>query len=90
MGQPDALCLYTLDSHRLSCAEAKTHFFVTLLPALFVMIAFVSIFLLVSKQALGLQSVVAYTGSVIILVLALVWFLLGTPSISVIIKYLKK
>lgn len=33
-----------------------------------------STFLLVSKQALGLQSVVAYTGSVIILVLALVWF----------------
>ena len=33
-----------------------------------------STFLLISKQALGLQYTVAYTGSIIILVLALVWF----------------
>ena len=67
------LSVFTLWTLTVYLVQKQKPFFVTLLPALFMTVV-CSTFLLVSKQALGLQSVVAYTGSVIILVLALVWF----------------
>ena len=45
----------------------------TLVPALFMTVV-CSTFLLVSPMAFALSEPVAYTGSVIILVVALVWF----------------
>ena len=68
------LSVFTLWTLTVYLVQRQKPFIVTLVPALFMTVV-CSTFLLISKQALGLQSTVAYTGSIIILVLALVWFL---------------
>ena len=67
------LSVFTLWTLTVYLVQRQKPFIVTLVPALFMTVV-CSTFLLISKQALGLQSTVAYTGSIIILVLALVWF----------------
>ena len=67
------LSVFTLWTLTVYLVQRQKPFIVTLVPALFMTVV-CSTFLLISKQALGLQSTVAYTGSIIIPVLALVWF----------------
>ena len=67
------LSVFTLWTLTVYLVQRKKPFVVTLVPALFMTVV-CSTFLLVSKQALGLQATVAYTGCVIVLVVALVWF----------------
>lgn len=67
------LSVFTLWTLTVYLVQRKKPFVITLIPALFMTVV-CSTFLLISKQALGLESTVAYTGSVIILVVALVWF----------------
>lgn len=67
------LSVFTLWTLTVYLVQRQKPFIVTLVPALFMTVV-CSTFLLISKQAFGLQSTVAYTGSIIILVLALVWF----------------
>ena len=67
------LSVLTLWTLTVYLVENKKPFVVTLVPALFMTVV-CSTFLLVSKQALGLQETMAYTGSCLILVVALVWF----------------
>ena len=63
----------TVVSTKESAKPAKKPFWMTLIPALFMTVV-CSTFLLISKQAFGLNPTVAYTGSVIVLVVAVAWF----------------
>ena len=65
--------MFTLWTLTVYLVQKKKPFIITLVPALFMTVV-CSTFLLVSKQALGLEEGLAYTGSVIVLVVALVWF----------------
>lgn len=67
------LSVFTLWTLTVFMVQHHKPFVITLVPALFMTVV-CSTFLLVSKQALGLQSTLAYTGSVVVLVVALVWF----------------
>ena len=67
------LSVFTLWTLTVYLVQQHKPFIITLIPALF-MTVICSTFLLVSKQAFGLQDTVAYTGSGIVLVIALVWF----------------
>lgn len=67
------LAVFTLWTITVYLAENKKPFWVTLIPALFMTVV-CSTFLLISKQAFGLSSVVSYTGSVIVLLVAVAWF----------------
>ena len=67
------LSVFTLWTLTVYLVQKKKPFIITLVPALFMTVV-CSTFLLVSKQALGLEEGLAYTGSVIVLVVALVWF----------------
>ena len=67
------LSIFTLWTITVYLVQRNKPFVITLIPALFMTVV-CSTFLLVSKQALGLQESVAYTGSVVVLVVALVWF----------------
>ena len=68
------LSVFTLWTLTVYLVQKKKPFVMTLVPALF-MTVICSTFLLISPTALALSESVAYTGSVIILVIALVWFL---------------
>ena len=67
------LSVFTLWTLTVFLVQSKKPFIITLVPALFMTVV-CSTFLLVSKQAFGLEPTIAYTGSVIVLVIALVWF----------------
>ena len=67
------LSVFTLWTLTVYLVQKHKPFIITLVPALFMTVV-CSTFLLVSKQALGLQDGIAYTGSIIVLVVALVWF----------------
>ena len=67
------LSVFTLWTLTVYMVQQKKPFVITLVPALFMTVV-CSTFLLVSPQALGLKGVLGYSGSVIILVVALVWF----------------
>ena len=68
------LSVFTLWTLTVYLVQQKKPFLMTLVPALF-MTVICSTFLLISPTALALGESLAYTGSVIILVIALVWFL---------------
>ena len=68
------LSVFTLWTLTVYLVQQKKPFVMTLVPALF-MTVICSTFLLISPTALALGESLAYTGSVIILVIALVWFL---------------
>ena len=68
------LSIFTLWTLTVYLVQSKKPFWVTLVPALFMTVV-CSTFLLISNQALGLRSGIAYTGSVVVLVVALVWFM---------------
>ena len=67
------LSVFTLWTLTVYLVQKDKPFVMTLIPALFMTVV-CSTFLLVSKQAFGLQEGIAYTGSVVVLVVALVWF----------------
>ena len=67
------LSVFTLWTLTVYLVQRKKPFIITLVPAL-LMTVVCSTFLLLSPMALALSEPVAYTGSVIILVVALVWF----------------
>ncbi len=67
------LSVFTLWTLTVYMVQQKKPFVITLVPAVFMTVV-CSTFLLVSPQALGLNGVLGYSGSVIILVVALVWF----------------
>lgn len=67
------LSVFTLWTITVYLVRQKKPFIITLVPALFMTVV-CSTFLLVSPQALGLDGTLGYSGSVIILVVALVWF----------------
>ncbi len=67
------LSVFTLWTLTVYMVQQKKSFVITLIPALFMTVV-CSTFLLVSPQALGLKGALGYTGSIVILVLALVWF----------------
>ena len=67
------LAVFTLWTITVYLAENKKPFWVTLIPALFMTVV-CSTFLLISKQAFGLSPVVSYTGSVVVLLVAVAWF----------------
>ena len=67
------LSVFTLWTITVYLVQQKKPFIITLVPALFMTVV-CSTFLLVSPQALGLDGTLGYSGSVIILVVALVWF----------------
>lgn len=68
-----ALSVFTLWMLTVYLVQRKKPFVITLVPALF-MTVICSSFLIISPSALGVVGPVAYVGSVIVLVLALVWF----------------
>ena len=67
------LSVFTLWTITVYLVQQKKPFIITLVPALFMTVV-CSTFLLVSPQALGLGGTLGYSGSIIILVVALVWF----------------
>jgi len=67
------LSVFTLWTLTVYMVQKHKPFIITLIPALFMTVV-CSTFLLVSKQAFGLQEGIAYTGSIIVLIVALVWF----------------
>ena len=67
------MSVFTLWTITVYLVQQRKPFIVTLIPALFMTVV-CSTFLLISQQAFGLQPMVAYTGSVVVLVAALVWF----------------
>ncbi len=68
------LSVFTLWTITVFLVLKKKNFYITLIPALFMTVV-CSTFLLISKQAFGLDATISYTGSAIVLVIALVWFL---------------
>ena len=67
------LSVFTLWIITVYLVQQKKPFIITLVPALFMTVV-CSTFLLISPQALGLDGTLGYSGCVIILVVALVWF----------------
>ncbi len=67
------MAVFTLWTITVYLARWRKPFVLTLVPAVF-MTVISATFLLVSQQAFGLQSAIAYTGSAVVLVGALVWF----------------
>ena len=67
------LAVFTLWTITVYLVQAKKPFWMTLIPALFMTVV-CSTFLLISRQAFDLNPTVAYTGSVIVLLVAVVWF----------------
>ena len=67
------LSVLTLWTITVYLVQQKKPFIITLVPALFMTVV-CSTFLLISPQALGLDGTLGYSGCVIILVVALVWF----------------
>ena len=67
------LSVFTLWTITVYLVQQKKPFIITLVPALFMTVV-CSTFLLISPQALGLDGTLGYSGRVIILVVALVWF----------------
>ena len=67
------LSVFTLWTITVFLVQKKKNFYITLIPALFMTVV-CSTFLLISKQAFGLDASISYTGSAIVLVIALVWF----------------
>lgn len=67
------LAVFTLWALTVYLAQQHKPYWMTLLPALF-MTVICSTFLLVSKQAFGLPLAVSYAGSVVVLLVAVVWF----------------
>ena len=67
------LSVFTLWTLTVYLVQSKKPFIITLVPALFMTVV-CSTFLLVSPQAFALSGVLGYTGSVVVLVVALVWF----------------
>ena len=67
------LAVFTLWTITVYLVQQKKPFWMTLIPALFMTVV-CSTFLLISRQAFGLNPTVAYTGSVIVLLVAIVWF----------------
>lgn len=69
------LSVFTLWAITVYLARQQKKYVVTLVPALFMTVVCAT-FLLISNQAFGLSAAVSYTGSVVILVVALAWFIL--------------
>lgn len=69
------LSVFTLWTLTVYLAQKKKPFIVTLIPAL-LMTAVCSTFLLISKTALGLSENVSYAGTVIVVLVALTWFII--------------
>lgn len=67
------LAVFTLWTITVYLVQQKKPFVITLIPALFMTVV-CGTFLLISPMALQLSSAVSYTGSVVILVVACVWF----------------
>lgn len=67
------LSVFTLWTITIYLVQNKKPFFISMIPALFMTVV-CSTFLLVSKDAFGLDTSVGYVGSIIVLVAALVWF----------------
>lgn len=67
------LSVFTLWTLTVYLVQKHKPFVITLVPALFMTVV-CSTFLFVSKQAFGLQEGIAYSGSLVVLVVALVWF----------------
>lgn len=67
------LSVFTLWTITIYLVQKKKPFIISLIPALFMTVV-CSTFLLVSKDAFGLDTSVGYVGSVIVLVASLVWF----------------
>ena len=67
------LSVFTLWTITVYLVQQKKPFIVTLIPAVFMTVV-CSTFLLISKQAFGLNETIAYAGSVVVLVLSLVLF----------------
>lgn len=67
------LSVFTLWTITIYLVQKKKPFIISLIPALFMTVV-CSTFLLVSKDAFGLNTSVGYVGSVIVLVASLVWF----------------
>ncbi len=67
------LSVFTLWTLTVYLVQQKKPFIVTLIPAL-LMTMVCSTFLLISKTAFGLSSQISYTGTIIVLVISLIWF----------------
>ena len=67
------LSVFTLWTITVYLVQEKKNFYITLIPALFMTVV-CSTFLLISNQAFGLNANISYTGSAVVLVIALVWF----------------
>ena len=67
------LAVFTLWTVTVYLVQQHKPFVVTLVPALFMTVVSVT-FLLISKQAFGLDSTISYTGSVVALLVAVGWF----------------
>lgn len=67
------LAVFTLWTITVYLVQQKKPFWMTLIPALFMTVV-CSTFLLISRQAFGLSPAISYTGSVVALLIATVWF----------------
>ena len=67
------LAVFTLWTITVYLVQQHKPFVVTLVPAVFMTVVSVT-FLLISKQAFGLNSTISYTGSVVALLVAVGWF----------------
>ncbi len=67
------LSVFTLWTLTVYMVQRKKPFVITLIPAL-LMTMVCSTFLLLSKTAIGLSEEVSYTGTIIVLVVSLIWF----------------
>ena len=67
------LAVFTLWTITVYLVQQKKPFWMTLIPALFMTVV-CSTFLLISRQAFGLSPAISYTGSVVVLLIATVWF----------------
>ena len=67
------LAVFTLWTITVYLVQQQKPFWMTLIPALFMTVV-CSTFLLISRQAFGLSPAISYTGSVVVLVVAIVCF----------------
>ena len=67
------LSVFTLWTLTVYLAQQRKPFWMSLVPALFMTVV-CSTFILVSKQALGLSPTISYTGSFVVLIVAVAWF----------------
>ena len=75
------LAVFTLWTITVYLVRQNKPFYITLIPALFMTVVCTT-FLFMSKQALGLDSIISYSVSVVVLIVSLIWFIVWYKKVN--------